>query len=310
MYVPQGIKKPGPARLLLLRLADACRGSALPHYRGRKASNGAVASQQRTWKLKKMGRSAVCLLLVAMAGGAVCWLVSALVLRTDIFAVTALAVQGNRMASEQQILDKGGLRPGMSMMGLDCEEAASRILAHPWVEEATVRRQWPATVLVEVRERQPLALVNLEREGRRQLYYLDRKGEVFAPTTPSRDLDFPVVTGKVATTEGRTLMVADDSLAKLALDFLSLAAEGNQILPSQGVSEIHLSPEKGLVVYLVDHPFPIYMGKEKVRTRFNLLVRVLAQLYRQDKVKEVAEIRMDYAEDKILVANIGTGAGK
>ena len=36
------------------------------------------------------------------------------------------------------------------------------------------------------------------------------------------------------------------------------------------------------------------------------LVRVLAQLYRQDKVKDVAEIRMDYAEDKILVANIGT----
>jgi hypothetical protein len=89
----------------------------------------------------------------------------------------------------------------------------------------------------------------------------------------------------------------------MALDFLNLAAQGNQILPSQGVSEVHVSPEKGIVVYLIDHPFPIFMGRDKVRTRFKLLVRVLAQLYQQDKVKEVAEIRMDYAEDKILVTN-------
>ncbi|MHB8809351.1 MAG: hypothetical protein ACYC9M_04985, partial [Desulfobulbaceae bacterium] len=100
--------------------------------------------------------------------------------------------------------------------------------------------------------------------------------------------------------------LAPDSLTGLALDFLHLIARGNQVLPSQGVSEVHVNPEKGLVVYLIDHPFPIYMGKEKVRTRFNLLVRVLAQLYQQDKVNGVAEIRMDYAEDKILVANIGT----
>ena len=161
-------------------------------------------------------------------------------------------------------------------------------------------------MVIRVRERQPLALVNLERQGRRQLYYLDSKGEVFAPTTPSRDLDFPVLTGQVVTTQDGTMRIVEDSLAGLALDFLHLVAQGNQVLPSQGVSEVHVNPEKGLVVYLIDHPFPIYMGKEKVRTRFNLLVRVLAQLYQQDKVNGVAEIRMDYAEDKILVANIGT----
>jgi len=44
------------------------------------------------------------------------------------------------------------------------------------------------------------------------------------------------------------------------------------------------------------------MGREKITTRFNRLVRVLAKLYRDDKIKEVAEIRMDYADNKILVA--------
>lgn len=307
MYVPQGIKKPGPARRFLTWLEHACRDiAAVRAPKRRRGRRGAVARQRQSWQLKKFGRNLACLLLLTGVVGSGCWLAVTLMSGSNLFAVTSLTVEGNRMASTQQILDKGGLARGMSLLALDCRGAEGQILGHPWVEEATVERQWPDGVLVRVRERQPLALVNLEREGRRQLYYLDGKGEVFAPTTPSRDLDFPVLSGQVEISADGTQKIEQESLAGLALDFLQLAAQGNQVLPSQGISEVHLHPERGLVVYLVDYPFPIYMGKEKVRTRFNLLVRVLAQLYRQDKVKEVAEIRMDYAEDKILVANIGT----
>lgn len=292
---------------MLFRLAEACRYSTVPRARNRKARRGsAVASQQRVWKLKKLSRSVISFLLVALAGGLLCWLGSLMLARSNIFAVSIMTVQGNKMATEQQILDKAGPLRGTSLLALDCDQVESMILEHPWVEQATVERQWPSTLAIQVRERQPLALVNLERQGRRQLYYLDSKGEVFAPTTPSRDLDFPVLTGQVVATQDGAMRIAEDSLAALALEFLNLAAQGNQILPSQGISEVHVSPEKGIVVYLIDHPFPIFMGKEKVRTRFKLLVRVLAQLYQQDKVKGVAEIRMDYAEDKILVTNIGT----
>lgn len=304
MYVPQGIKELGPGRRMLFRLAEACRFSVMSRSRNRRSRQGsAVASQQRVWKLKKLSRSVTSFLLVALAGGVLCWLASLMLARSNIFAVADMAVLGNKMATEQQILDKAGPLRGTSLLTLDCDQVESRILGHPWVEQATVERQWPSTLVVRVRERQPLALVNLERQGRRQLYYLDSKGEVFAPTTPSRDLDFPVLTGQVVSAQDGTMRIAEDSLAALALEFLNLAAQGNQILPSQGISEVHVSPEKGIVVYLIDHPFPIFMGRDKVRTRFKLLVRVLAQLYQQDKVKEVAEIRMDYAEDKILVTN-------
>lgn len=307
MYVPQGIKRTGPGKRVLTRLAEACRSCAVPRPRRRKVRRGsAVASQRRSWRLKKLTFCFSCGLLIVVSGAALSWLAFVLLAGSDVFAVTVLSVQGNRMATEQQILDKGGLQRGMNLLDLDCGLIEGRILEHPWVEQATVERQWPSTVVIRVQEREPLALVNLERQGRRQLYYLDSKGEVFAPTTPSRDLDFPVLTGQVVTTQDGTMRIVPDSLTGLALDFLHLVARGNQVLPSQGVSEVHVNPEKGLVVYLIDHPFPIYMGKEKVRTRFNLLVRVLAQLYQQDKVNGVAEIRMDYAEDKILVANIGT----
>ncbi|MHB1349702.1 MAG: FtsQ-type POTRA domain-containing protein [Desulfobulbus sp.] len=304
MYIPQGVKKQRPGRQMLVRLAESFGNCTFFPHRNRKVRRkSAVATQQRSWKLKKLSRGAVCLLLAVAAVATLSGFLVIALARSDVFALSTLTVQGNRMATEGQILEKSGLARGVSLLAVDCGEVESRILDHPWVEQATVKRQWPSTVLIRVRERKPLALVNLERQDRRQLYYMDGKGEIFAPTTPSRDLDFPVLTGEVRTARERNLRVDQDSPAWLAVDFLNLAAQGNQVLPSLGISEVHVDPERGLVVYLIDHPFPIIMGKEKLRTRFNLLVRVLAQLYQKDKVKDVAEIRMDYAEDKILVAN-------
>ena len=92
----------------------------------------------------------------------------------------------------------------------------------------------------------------------------------------------------------------------MGMHFLKLAAQGNQVLPLQAISEVQVSKEEGLIVYLVDYPFPIYLGQEKIRERFSLLIRVLVQLYNKDKMKEVKEIRMNYAEDKIMVANLGS----
>ena len=99
--------------------------------------------------------------------------------------------------------------------------------------------------------------------------------------------------------------MAKDSTGSMALEFLRLTDKGNQILPTQAISEINVDPKEGLIVYLVDYPFPIYMGKEKIRVRFSRLVKVLARLYKDEKIKGVAEIRMDYAENKILVSRVG-----
>ena len=142
--------------------------------------------------------------------------------------------------------------------------------------------------------------------GKNKLYYIDAKGHVFAPLTEAKDLDFPVLTGTVLAENLLEMQVQASSLTDLGLQIMNIAAKGNQILPLQAISEIHIDKDRGVILYLVDYPFPIYMGKEKIRNRYNLLVRVLAQLYRQDKVQEVAEIRMDYAEDRIMVAGIGT----
>jgi hypothetical protein len=96
------------------------------------------------------------------------------------------------------------------------------------------------------------------------------------------------------------------TLAAKALKFLHLAARGNAILPVQAISEIHVDAD-GLVVYLVDRPFPIYVGTERIQTKYYRLVKILERLYKKKKIAEIKEIRMDYTENKVLVAMVSPG---
>ena len=91
---------------------------------------------------------------------------------------------------------------------------------------------------------------------------------------------------------------------KAACSLLLLAAKGNAILPIQAVSEVHIDQKLGLILYLVDRPFPVYFGTDRLQTKYFRLLKVLEQLYAKKQVDAVKEIRMDYLDDKVLVTGV------
>jgi len=267
----------------------------------------AAVEHQHTWQAKKVSLKVMLWLLLMALICCLAWMFYTMLLRSDIFRMTSVSVQGSQVTTRQQILKKGGLHRGVNLLTLDVSHAKALILEEPWVDQVWVNRHWPSTVEIIIREYKPFALINLERDGIQQLYYMNNKGVVFAPVSAEKDLDYPVMNGHGLDDDLLGKRFQEGSLGGVALEFLKLTDRGNQILPTQAVSEINVDPENGLIVYLVDHPFPIYMGKDEVRLRFGRLIRVLAKLYKGDKVKGVAEIRMDYGDNKILVArNEGT----
>jgi hypothetical protein len=129
---------------------------------------------------------------------------------------------------------------------------------------------------------------------------------VFAEIEPGQDIDHPVITGLVAGRDVVADILVRGGLAEAAETFLRLAARGHAILPLQAVSEVHLDPEEGLIIYLADRPFPIYFGRDRLQTKYYRLIRVLDQLYSRKQIDTVKEIRMDYADDKVLVVGSQT----
>jgi len=123
-----------------------------------------------------------------------------------------------------------------------------RLEAHPYVAGATVRRQFPGTLEIVVRERRPLAIAVLD-----DLYYVDRGGVTFGPLRPADDRDLPLITGldPHATDGTRNWML------RRALRLMRRSADA----PALGrLSEIHIDPASGVVVFPVTPRVPVLLG--------------------------------------------------
>lgn len=226
----------------------------------------------------------------------------------SLFKIREIAVNGCRVTTPAMIRDLAGIRYQTSLLQLDVQHGEAVLRAHPWIAEAHIRRGWPNTVAVAIREFMPEAIIVREVAGARQLYYLDRDGNAFAAVELEQDLDLPVVTGLEVEKEGEDRAV----LLRDALSFLKYVRQNNPNLPAQNLSEIHVDREAGMTVYLADHPFPIYFGTGEIRTKYSRLKRVLEALYKETEqgktMADIAFIRMDYQENKVLVvAHSGPG---
>jgi Cell division septal protein len=263
-----------------------------------------VAGAQQVWKWKRLFRGVVFVGLLAVFVGMALWGTARLILQSTVFQVTDIKVTGIRVATQRQILDLAGLQQGSSLLRFDAKAAATRIESHPWVERAEIVTNWPSAVEITVREHKPFALVNLEETKERRLYYVNRSGHMFVEVGQGQELDFPVITGVRRDKDVDAGRLARGSLADAACSLLAMADKGNAILPIQAVSEVYVDQKQGLIMYLVDRPFPVYFGMDRLQLKYNRLIKVLEQLYTKKQVDGVKEIRMDYLDDKVLVTGV------
>ena len=105
------------------------------------------------------------------------------------FRVRKVEVLGLRYAPAAEVLAR--LRVDTTRSVWDpLDPLAARVMAHPQIESAVVTRKLPGTLVVEVTERRPVALVPVGAE----LRAVDERG-VTLPLDPSRTpVDAPVVT--------------------------------------------------------------------------------------------------------------------
>lgn len=269
-----------------------------------------VSGAQRAWKFRRNAK--IFFMIVVLGGGLglLALFCYRLLSGSDIFILTDIQVIGAKARTGQQIMEMAGLYQGMNRFDLDIAEAERRISADPWIQEAHIQTRWPSGLRIAIQEHQPFALASLEEEGEKKLYYLNRSGNLFAEVERGQNLDFPVINGVRPQIDLLDRHFVAGSLAEKALQLLALTDRGSVVLPIQVVSEIYIDAENGLTLYLMDQPFPVYLGKcqEKgeLRTKHHRLTIILERLSAKKQIEAVKEIRMDYTQNKVLVvgANI------
>ena len=108
-----------------------------------------------------------------------------------------LQVEGVHYASPSQVRDVFAPDVGRSLYLLPIEKRRQQLLAIDWVEEASVSKIWPRTVIVRVHERVPVAFVQLtptRKGGLSQFALIDKDGVILRPRAPAK-FTLPLITG-------------------------------------------------------------------------------------------------------------------
>jgi cell division septal protein FtsQ len=219
--------------------------------------------------------------------------------QSDFFQITATRIEGCHRTTKNLILELSGVDIHSNLLALDLTRVEKSIESHQWVESVDIERGWPNQLKITVKEREPVAIASFS-EG---LFYIDKKGVAFAQVLPPEDMDYPVISG--LDQQNWPTTVKGSPLGE-ALRFIRYAGHGSSILPSQNISELNLKNKDDIILFLVNRPFPIHLGKGKIRTKYYRLAKVLYRLYKKKEFSQIAYIHMSYAPNKVLVGFAGS----
>jgi cell division protein FtsQ len=180
------------------------------------------------------------------------------------FAIAKLELDGNRRLTRHEVLEWIGVHEGTSIWDAPPTELQMRLESHPWIRRANVQRDFPGHLAMTVQERRPMAIVRLDT-----LNYVDRTGRILGPLRDDDSRDFPLITGFE---DDATRSFAPIGIHR-ALQFLRRC---ERLSCFDGVSEVHVSQQKGLTVFPLRPTVAVVLGWGGWREKLLRSARVLA----------------------------------
>lgn len=190
------------------------------------------------------------------------------------FRTREIEVEGCRKVSKEELLGLLRVEGMPNLFTLRLKEISRRLESHPWVEQVRVKKVFPNKIWIQVKEREPIAIVQLEEP-----YYIDAQGVIFSPVGDQDKYDFPFLTGLT-----HQALKQDPSatqlLIKKALEFLSLV-EREKRSPLKEISEIHLEKTFGLRCFSQSDHLWVRVGWGEFGEKLRRLSLVWADLKRR-----------------------------
>lgn len=185
--------------------------------------------------------------------------------------VRETVVKGCKELTEKEILMLASVGARSNLLTINSDAVARRIRSNPWIQEVFVGKEFPSRLVIWVRERKAVALI--EKGG--GLYLVDSAATPFKRIETGEESDLPVITGCVR--EG----IVDEAMVKKSLLLLS-DIKGMKEGPEIGtVSEIHGNETFGLSLF-TDTGLCLQFGFDGYQNKLKRLLPVMADLDRKN----------------------------
>ena len=239
-------------------------------------------------------RTTLGIVLVVSAALGVAWAARRHVMTSPRFAVTEIDVVGHERRTADAIAVESGVTAGANVFSLDLDGARARILADPWIAQATLARRLPGTILIQVTERKPAALVAL-----RDTYLATAEGEPFKKLEAGDPIDLPLVTGL------RQEALDDDreGTMRTIRRAIDLAAEYDHgaLARRAPLEEVHVDSDGTFAVVVGRNALQLVLGGPPFRRKLDQAARVVAELDKRGAKADSIMLDNDSRPERVVV---------
>jgi cell division protein FtsQ len=266
-------------------------GSGLVAGSGSGTSTGA----QKVSRMLAGMRAVVGVGLVAACSIGVAWAARRHVTSSPRFAVAHVEVAGNERRAADAIVAESGIAPGANVFVVDLDAARARLLADPWIADATLARRLPATVLVQVTERKAAAL--LVMGGDTLLATAD--GQPFKRLEAGDPVDLPVVTGLA----GDAFASDAEGARRTVRRAIDVAAEYERgsLAKRSPLEEVHVDGNGAYSLVVGRSGMQLVLGAPPFRRKLDQATRVVAELDKRGGRAEAILLDNEARPERVVV---------
>jgi cell division protein FtsQ len=251
----------------------------------------------------RIARGVVGFMMVVGIGGAVAWGARHYVKTSPRFAVSEIVTTGAKRRSPDELASIAGIAKGQNVFSTDLDRARARLVADPWVSEATLARQLPGTIFLRVVEREAGGIVATNDGSAKaaggDTYVVTREGVIIKRLETGDPTDLPVVTGVVL----QQLMDDREGATRTIRRALDLAAdyEHSPLVTRSPLEEVHVEANGEMTLVVGKNAVALHMGAQPYRRKLEQAVRVVAELDRRGAKPDSIMLDNEARPDRVVV---------
>ena len=190
-------------------------------------------------------------------------------LSSPLLQVTRIQVSGCQRLNPQTVIQQAEIPADVNILSLDLNDVSRRLTSHPWIAATLISREIPDRIRIEIKERQPVALVKGP-----QFYLMDAQGICFVRAAPGEHPGLPIITGPDLETLGPGCSLPQEFTVLIE----DLHRECQLKLPWRLISEIRWNDHTGLSIFMVRGGIRVDLGSSEYGRKIARMKKVLRYL--------------------------------
>jgi len=208
----------------------------------------------------------------------------------DFFRANNISVIGNQRLSDSEILRQAQIKTESNILSVNLQLARKRLMAHPWVAEAEIRRELPDAMAIKITEHKPLAIVDLGRK-----FIISTRGEIFTFWSPTDYDTLPVIDGLEffdLEEPGKPRSLLLDAV----MEVFQLGSKLNSILPTRFINRVFVDRESGITICAFEKNQTIKLGFHDYPEKYERFKEILFQIKKLKNIKDFDSIDLNNLE--------------